>query len=156
MKHCLNITKPSILILDESFDSISPPRTIPIIITGGKSKKSHLQHSSLHSLLEKQQKHSLNFLLSPSPDFECTPEDPAVILFTSGTTSLPKAVMSSQRAFLGNYFNSTYSFFRACLREGTPIDLENPSPWPKAGDPQRVALVASPLFHVVGCNSNLV
>ncbi|KLO12121.1 acetyl-CoA synthetase-like protein [Schizopora paradoxa] len=84
-----------------------------------------------------------------SPD--CTPEDDATIFFTSGTTGLPKGVLSSHRGFLSNLFNCAVARNRALLRSGLDIP-------PPAGpnDPQKGSLCSVPLFHVTGLTSNLI
>jgi acyl-CoA synthetase (AMP-forming)/AMP-acid ligase II len=110
------------------------------------------------------------------------PEDNATIIFTSGTyhcclvflshventsatgtTGLPKGVLSTQRQFLSNVLNvgrvpklgvSRSSLFqvlvggfRAALRNGLPLPSVQ-RPGPQAG-----SLVAVPLFHVTGSTS---
>ncbi|KAF5355120.1 hypothetical protein D9756_005291 [Leucocoprinus leucothites] len=75
------------------------------------------------------------------------PEDNATIIFTSGTTGLPKGVLSTQRQFLTNVLNVLAGGFRAALRKGDPLPSVQ-RPGPQAG-----ALVAVPLFHVTGSTS---
>ncbi|ESK97065.1 long-chain-fatty-acid-- ligase [Moniliophthora roreri MCA 2997] len=84
---------------------------------------------------------------SPISEIEIHPEDNAVIMFTSGTTGFPKGVLSTQRQFLSNAFNTVVGNCRAALRRGE--DLSSP---PVEG-PQKGALVAVPLFHVTGLTS---
>lgn len=48
---------------------------------------------------------------------EATPDEPATIFFTSGTTGLPKGVLSTQRSFLTNVFNALNASLRALLRD---------------------------------------
>uniref|UniRef100_A0A8H8CLN0 Uncharacterized protein n=1 Tax=Psilocybe cubensis TaxID=181762 RepID=A0A8H8CLN0_PSICU len=87
-----------------------------------------------------------------SLDPALTPEDNATILFTSGTTGMPKGVLSTQRQFLSNIFNASYAYFvtaggrRAALRRGESI------PPPPTG-PQKAILLSVPLFHVTGLTS---
>lgn len=71
-------------------------------------------------------------------------QDHATIFFTSGTTSLPKGVLSTQRQFLTNRWNTATGPVRAMLRKGDSI----PAPDPNA--PQRSVLLTTPLFHVMG------
>lgn len=78
------------------------------------------------------------------------PEDDATIFFTSGTTGLPKGVLSTQRQFLTNFFNSLIAKFRAVLRNGDSL------PTPKPEDMQKATLISVPLFHVTGCTSAMV
>ncbi|KAJ7233984.1 hypothetical protein C8J57DRAFT_1381406 [Mycena rebaudengoi] len=73
---------------------------------------------------------------------EMVPEDNALIMFTSGTTGLPKGVLSTQRQFLTNILNTLISGRRAILRRGE--DIPTPSP----DDPQQGILISVPLFHV--------
>lgn len=74
------------------------------------------------------------------------PEDNAAIMFTSGTTGLPKGVLSTQRQFLTNSLNTVVGNRRAALRRG-----ENLNSTPSG--PQKGALIAVPLFHVTGTTS---
>ncbi|KAG8952437.1 hypothetical protein FRC04_004497 [Tulasnella sp. 424] len=81
---------------------------------------------------------------------ECLPEDYCSIFFTSGTTGLPKGVLSTHRAFITNIPNSTINRARNSLRTGVPLPKTGPQ------EPQGVSLVASPLFHAMGTNTSLV
>ncbi|KAK0226097.1 hypothetical protein IW262DRAFT_1457335 [Armillaria fumosa] len=74
------------------------------------------------------------------------PEDNAAIMFTSGTTGLPKGVLSTQRQFLTNSLNTVVGNRRAALRRGENL-ISTPS------GPQKGALIAVPLFHVTGTTS---
>jgi acyl-CoA synthetase (AMP-forming)/AMP-acid ligase II len=80
----------------------------------------------------------------------CSLEDDCAILFTSGTTSMPKAVLSSYRAFISNHISSSYSILFNLLRRGQNLPIPDPNA------PQRVNLFASPLFHVTGLTGLLV
>ncbi|MDE3070729.1 MAG: AMP-binding protein [Acidobacteriota bacterium] len=68
-----------------------------------------------------------------------TGSDLAAIFYTSGTTGFPKGAMTSQENFLTNSEN--------CLRS---LDLD------RAEGPRLSTLVSVPLFHVTGCNSQLI
>ncbi|SJL16994.1 related to 4-coumarate--CoA ligase 1 [Armillaria ostoyae] len=78
-----------------------------------------------------------------------SPEDNAVIMFTSGTTGLPKGVLSTQRQFLTNTLNTIVGGRRALLRRGGNL----PDPAALAQEPQKGALISVPLFHVSGTTS---
>ncbi|RDB16970.1 2-succinylbenzoate--CoA ligase [Hypsizygus marmoreus] len=80
-------------------------------------------------------------------DPQMAPEDNAAIMFTSGTTGLPKGVLSTQRQFLSNVLNLLAGSFRAALRRGEDY------PTPKEVLPQKGILVSVPLFHVTGTTS---
>ncbi|KIK64095.1 hypothetical protein GYMLUDRAFT_241307 [Collybiopsis luxurians FD-317 M1] len=73
-----------------------------------------------------------------------SPEDDATIIFTSGTSGLPKGVLSTQRAFLSNVPNNLVGRARAVLRRGEDLVRTLP-PGPQPG-----ILLPTPLFHVTG------
>jgi acyl-CoA synthetase (AMP-forming)/AMP-acid ligase II len=67
------------------------------------------------------------------------PDDLAAIFYTSGTTGVPKGAMTSHENFTATS-ESTFRILQIARSEG----------------PQRVSLLSVPLFHVAGCNSQLV
>ncbi|KAH9485387.1 Long-chain-fatty-acid--CoA ligase FadD13 [Psilocybe cubensis] len=75
------------------------------------------------------------------------PEDNATLIFTSGTTGLPKGVLSTQRQFLTNVYNVLVGGFRASIRRGED------TPKVQRTVPQKGTLVTVPLFHVTGSTS---
>ncbi len=70
---------------------------------------------------------------------DLAPEDLAAIFYTSGTTGFPKGAMTSHGNFLTNSENAL-----RC----NPID--------RSEGPEISTLVSVPLFHVTGCNSQLI
>lgn len=85
----------------------------------------------------------------PLPDVAIDPEDNATIFYTSGTTGKPKGALGTHRNITTNIATSGVVNARAFLRRGeVPPDL--------ATLPQKVSLLAVPLFHVTGCNASLI
>jgi long-chain acyl-CoA synthetase len=83
------------------------------------------------------------------PDVPLAPEDDATIFYTSGTTGKPKGALGTHRNITTGIFTAAAVAARAFLRRGaTPPD--------PATLPQRITLLAVPLFHVTGCNASLV
>jgi acyl-CoA synthetase (AMP-forming)/AMP-acid ligase II len=68
------------------------------------------------------------------------PDDPATILYTSGTTGRPKGALASNRATIANLMNMAFVAARAQLLSG-----QAPQP---AG--QNTTVTAAPLFHIGG------
>ncbi|KAI0092719.1 hypothetical protein BDY19DRAFT_501652 [Irpex rosettiformis] len=79
-------------------------------------------------------------------DLKMDPEDNATIIFTSGTTGLPKGVLSTQRQYLTNLRNAAVAAVRSILRKGGNL----PPPY---NGPQRGLLLSVPFFHVTGSTS---
>ncbi|KAI5824342.1 acetyl-CoA synthetase-like protein [Schizophyllum commune Tattone D] len=81
-------------------------------------------------------------------DVDVQPEDTCAVMFTSGTTGMPKGVLSTQRQYLTNVLNVLVGSRRAALRRGEDITSSL-----TCNLPQKGALVAVPLFHVTGTTS---
>jgi long-chain acyl-CoA synthetase len=71
------------------------------------------------------------------------PEDPATILYTSGTTGRPKGALASNRATITNLINMAFAAARAQLLSGRQAQ--------PAG--QTTTVTAAPLFHIGGVAS---
>ena len=84
-----------------------------------------------------------------APPVDIAPEDDATIFYTSGTSGKPKGALASHRAVTTPVMAQLLSQVRAFLRRGEAP----PAPDPDA--PQKVGLLAIPLFHVTGCFSTL-
>jgi acyl-CoA synthetase (AMP-forming)/AMP-acid ligase II len=74
------------------------------------------------------------------------PDDPATILYTSGTTGLPKGALGTHRNFASNILSSGYAAARAVLRRGDAL------PEPE----RKVLLTVIPLFHATACSATLM
>ncbi|MCC2979799.1 AMP-binding protein [Sphingomonas sp. IC4-52] len=86
----------------------------------------------------------------PMPDPGLHTDDPATILYTSGTTGRPKGALGTHRNVLTNVISITFGAARATIRRGDPLPVPDPDA------PQRVNLLPVPLFHVTGTNSMLI
>ena len=86
----------------------------------------------------------------PAPDPGIDTDEPATILYTSGTTGRPKGALGTHRNLLSNIVSIGYNPYRAAIRRGDPMPQPDPVP------PQKVTLIPVPLFHVTGINSLMV
>ena len=85
MGHCIELTEPKILFVS--------PRYAENINFPGVG-------SDLRIVLGENFERFVSQGLSKEPEVQVDPEDPLVILYTSGTTGLPKGAVISHRAFI--------------------------------------------------------
>ncbi|RBQ14637.1 long-chain fatty acid--CoA ligase [Spongiactinospora rosea] len=82
------------------------------------------------------------------PEVDLTPDDPATIFYTSGTTGRPKGALGTHRNVGQAPLTVGYSLSRgAAMRRGDPG---------RASGRRRVTLLAVPLFHVTGCFGSML
>jgi long-chain acyl-CoA synthetase len=104
---------------------------------------------------------TLDALIGPARDYAALPDDPmpapaintddpATILYTSGTTGRPKGALGTHRNVLSNVVALGFNGARAIVRRGDALPVPDPDA------PQRVNLLPVPLFHVTGTNSMMV
>ena len=81
------------------------------------------------------------------PEGPIAEDDPAVILYTSGTTGRPKGAISTHRTIIANVQNTFYMTVAAAMIWGSN-DVSGGGP--------PVSLITAPLFHVTGCHAGIV
>ena len=80
------------------------------------------------------------------PQVDIAPDDPATILYTSGTTGNPKGALGTHRNFTTNILSSGYAAARSVLRRGEAL----PAP------ARKVMLTVIPLFHATACSATMM
>lgn len=81
------------------------------------------------------------------PEVDLLPDDPALILYTSGTTGHPKGAVSNHRNIGQGIFNFNFAAANAAMT--SPDTIQNIM----ASGYEPAALLCLPLFHVSGCHS---
>ncbi len=90
---------------------------------------------------------------APLPDVALAEDDPATILYTSGTTGRPKGAVGTHRGLIGFVDGA-----RATATLNFLIDLEDGGDAAASGAqrPQTVSLAAAPMFHLSGLYGSIV
>lgn len=155
LQHCIAHTGCKLLLLDDE----RADRLQPFLTTSAQEAGTHgfLLLNSIEGKGNCRTMESLDSVLHQfrgpailETSHNIMPEDNATIMFTSGTTGLPKGVLSSHRQFLTNVLNVLTGSWRAALRRGDDL------PPLQSGTPQKGALIAVPLFHVTGTTSYMM
>ncbi|TFK75420.1 acetyl-CoA synthetase-like protein [Pluteus cervinus] len=154
LRFCLSHTECKLILLDPERASLLEPITLGfqeqigttgfLVFDSHEGKGSWKGMSNFPSTLANYRGETGSIL---NPGLKIEPEDNSTIMFTSGTTGLPKGVLSTQRQFLTNVVNTLVGGSRAALRRGEAI------PSFKSPSPQKGVLVSVPLFHVTGTTS---
>ncbi|ETW75460.1 expressed putative fatty acid biosynthesis enzyme [Heterobasidion irregulare TC 32-1] len=154
LEHCFNISSPTIAFVDrERADRVeglltSFKQTIPIIVVRGhEAQGQEWKGMAPWSQVFDGTRMNAGFW---EKEPNCSPDDDGAIFFTSGTTAMPKATLSSQRAFISNSYTVMFGVVLANLRRGGAM--------PSVDDtkPQQSFLVTAPLFHVQGLAANMM
>ncbi|KAK0435798.1 uncharacterized protein EV420DRAFT_1281553, partial [Desarmillaria tabescens] len=139
LRHCITLTKCSLIILDTERADMIEPIGAELRLACGASRclvledhegKGHWEGMDVWSRVFSEYDGDIGSVLQDDP--QISPEDNAMIIFTSGTTGLPKGVLSTHRAFLTTLFDVCPLFWRDRLRRGEPL-LQAPSAGPQEG-----------------------
>ena len=87
------------------------------------------------------------------PEQPIEEDDPAVILYTSGTTGRPKGALASHRGIVGFVHSTTYAGAENVFTEMAAAGPSASPPGPRA---QGVILATSPMFHLSGLYATIV
>ena len=93
----------------------------------------------------------LTDLDAPAPTPEIVEDDPAVILYTSGTTGKPKGAISTHRSMIANLQNTMFNAAVGAMTSSASADSGS-----GGTDFPTGALWTSPFFHVSGLHSGIV
>ncbi|WOO76932.1 3-[(3aS,4S,7aS)-7a-methyl-1,5-dioxo-octahydro-1H-inden-4-yl]propanoyl:CoA ligase [Vanrija pseudolonga] len=157
--HCLQIAQPKITLVDEHVASIIGVHKAEMKRRGITnlycwSSTDHLPRKArLPELGEINPDPKLIEAVERGEGLEgLGPESDATIFFTSGTTGLPKGVLSTQRASMHSVLTNFTPTLRDGLRQGGDLRTMLTTPYPVTP----TMLISIPFFHVTGCLGWLV
>ena len=139
IRHGIELTEPKVLIADRRrLERLDGDPGVPVILMDADpegSADSDGGPDTVNGLIDAYRGASM-------PDHEIAIDDPAVILFTSGTTGRPRGAIQTHRNFFA-YLNCAFMIgARQFLRfPGQTMDVGGPT------------LACSPLFHVSGLHA---
>jgi long-chain acyl-CoA synthetase len=129
----LELTEPKLLVADEKrlarVEGGAAALDVPVLV----------MESGFAPLLEHRPG-------APLPDVPIAEDDPAVVMFTSGTTGRPKGAISTHRNLISFVQMSFYSGALDALRK----------PPPELPPARSVSVCSSPMFHVSGLQSAII
>ncbi|HEX7097250.1 MAG TPA: class I adenylate-forming enzyme family protein [Acidimicrobiales bacterium] len=132
IRHGLDLTKPKLLVADTKRLAR---------ITGGRDGVD-MPVVEMETDFAELWNHALG---APLPDVPIDEDDPAAVLFTSGTTGRPKGAISTHRNLI--------SFVQMTFFSGAREAVMRP---PAEPPPPTVSVCSSPMFHVSGLQSAII
>ncbi|MEV0237770.1 class I adenylate-forming enzyme family protein [Nonomuraea sp. NPDC050786] len=138
LAYAVNDSGIKVLIADGERATRLAPTGVPLIVTRGEAPAGARRFDEVMGEVTADVR---------LPDVELSPEDPATIFYTSGTTGNPKGALGSHRNLGQSPMTVAYGLMRAVAMAGKDVAA--------AAGTRRVTLLTVPLFHVTGCFSAL-
>jgi acyl-CoA synthetase (AMP-forming)/AMP-acid ligase II len=132
-------------------------RTKPKLLVGDRKRLERIADLDLDvPVLELESQRDEVYAFAPDaglPDTPIEEDDPAVILFTSGTTGRPKGAVSTHRGIVGFQQVNIVGGAIAAVVDAQEGSAAPPDPNPPA---QQVSLATAPMFHLSGLYAGIV